>query len=475
VSLRGRAIAYLIVLHAIFAAVAVYLLLDSRIWLIAIEVVFALSLLAGIQLSREMYRHLGMTAEGLRLIREQEFTSRFLPVGQPEIDELIGIYNTMVDRLRAERVRVAEQHQFLSQVLQVSPSGVVILDFDGAISSLNPAAERLLDCPAAAAVGRRLEALATPLADALAALGPGAARLVGMLGARRVKCHHGTFIDRGFTRSFLLIEELTEELRQFERAAYEKLIRVMSHEVNNSVAASNSLLHSSLAYAGELEANNRLDFEQAIGIVIERTEQLGSFMRRFADVFRLPPPMTRPCDLLPILQGIVRLLSANDNARGVRWVWEVDRGSHEPPVFIIEIDRGQMEQALLNILKNAVEAIDGEGTVTIGLTASRGRTILTIDDTGPGISTEAQANLFTPFFSTKPHGQGIGLTLIQEILSAHGFEYGIERTHGMTRFTVVATNPKSQAPSSNHSQLPTPKPKSQFPNPNDAQTPTPNR
>ena len=392
-SLRRRAIAYLVVLHLIFAALAVYLFLHNRFWLIAIEVVFVVSLITGLRLSREMYRHLGLTAEGLRLIREQEFTSRFLPVGQPEIDELIGIYNTMVDRLRAERVRVAEQHQFLSQVLQVSPSGVVILDFDGAISSLNPAAERLLDRTAAAAVGRRLEALGSPLADALAVLDPGDARLVGMLGARRVKCHHGTFIDRGFPRSFLLVEELTEELRQFERAAYEKLIRVMSHEVNNSVAASNSLLHSSLAYAGDLHATNRVDFEQAIGIVIERTEQLGSFMRRFADVFRLPPPLPRSTDLLPILQGIVRLLSSNPNARGVRWVWEVDAAATGRPV---EIDRGQMEQALLNILKNAVEAIDGDGTVTIGVTAAGGRTTLTIDDTGPGISAERRRTCSRP-------------------------------------------------------------------------------
>jgi signal transduction histidine kinase len=254
-----------------------------------------------------------------------------------------------------------------------------------------------------------------------------------MLGARRIKCHHGTFIDRGFPRSFLLIEELTEELRQFERAAYEKLIRVMSHEVNNTVASSNSLLHSSLAYAGELAAADRHDFEQAIGIVIERTEQLGSFMRRFADVFRLPPPLTRPTDLVPILQGIARLLAANDNARGVAWDWQLQDAS-----MWVDIDRGQFEQALVNILKNAVEAIDGEGTVTVRLTSAAGRTTLAIEDTGPGIAAEAQSNLFTPFFSTKPHGQGIGLTLVQEILSGHGFEYGIERTaQETTRFSIV--------------------------------------
>ena len=297
-SLRARAIAYLAVLHLIFAGLAAYLILASPFWLIAVEAIFIVSLVVGIRLVQEIYRQVGLAAEGLRLIRDEEFTSRFLAVGQPEIDSLIAIYNRMVDHLREERVRLAEQHQFLSQVLHVSPSGVVILDFDQRISTLNPAAERLLDQPASAVLGRRLDALGVPLADALAALPAGEARVVGLLGARRVKCHHGTFVDRGFSRSFLLVEELTEELRQFERAAYEKLIRVMSHEVNNTVTSSNSLLHSSLTYSHELSAATRQDFEQALGIVIERTDQLSSFMRGFADVFRLPPPLVQPCDLV---------------------------------------------------------------------------------------------------------------------------------------------------------------------------------
>ena len=431
-SLRARAIAYLVVLHVIFGALAVYLVRDSRYWLLAIEAIFLVSLVAGLRLAREMYRQLALTTEGLRMIRDEEFTSRFLPVGQPEVDRLIEIYNRMIDHLRDERVRAAEQHQFLSQVLHVSPSGVVILDFDGRVSSLNPAAERLLDRPAASVVGRRLDALGAPLGDALASLPPGEAKLVGLLGARRVKCHHGTFLDRGFSRSFLLIEELTEELRQFERAAYEKLIRVMSHEVNNTLAASNSLLHSSLTYAGELEPGSRQDFEQAIGIVIERTEQLGSFMRRFADVFRLPPPLKRPCDLVPILTDTVRLLVAHPGAGGVTWHWRL-----EQPSLVVAIDRGQIEQALLNVLKNAIDALDGDGTIVIGLAAAP-RPVLTIEDSGPGFTAEAQANLFTPFFSTKPHGQGIGLTLVQEILAGHGFGYSLERTaQQTTRFTIV--------------------------------------
>ena len=97
-----------------------------------------------------------------------------------------------------------------------------------------------------------------------------------------------------------------------------------------------------------------------------------------------------------------------------------------------------MPQALAEHLRILREAIEGEGTITIRLTSAAGRTTLAIEDTGPGIAAEAQSNLFTPFFSTKPHGQGIGLTLVQEILRGHGFDYGIERTErGTTRFSIV--------------------------------------
>ena len=108
----------------------------------------------------------------------------------------------------------------------------------------------------------------------------------------------------------------------------------MSHEVNNTVAASNSLLHSSLTYSRELAEPSRHDFEQAIRIVIERTEQLNSFMRGFADVFRLPPPMIQSCDLVDILEGLARLLAARPDAVDIKWRWELDE-----PAVCVAIDR----------------------------------------------------------------------------------------------------------------------------------------
>jgi signal transduction histidine kinase len=156
-------------------------------------------------------------------------------------------------------------------------------------------------------------------------------------------------------------------------------------------------------------------------------------MRRFADVFRLPAPLLRPYDLVAVLQGLARLLAARADAAGIQWRWELDQ-----PSIYVEIDRGQIEQALLNIFKNSIEAIEGHGTITVRVSSGMARTILTIEDSGPGIAPEAQSNLFTPFFSTKPHGQGIGLTLIQEILAGHGFHYALERTaDSTTRFTIV--------------------------------------
>jgi two-component system, NtrC family, nitrogen regulation sensor histidine kinase NtrY len=440
VSLKWRLIAYLFVVHALLAGLAVVLLRQDRMWLFAIEVVFAITLGVGLTLTRNIFRSFSLYREGSQLLREHEFTSRFRTVGQPEIDALIGVYNQMADHLRDERTRLQEQHYFLSRILQVSPLGIITLDFDDRVTLTNPSAERLLGLPPDRIDGRRLTELVSPLTEALVALQPGDSRVIPVQGARRVKCHRGTFLDRGFPRTFLLLEELTEELRQYEKAAYEKLIRVMSHEVNNTIGASNSLLHSVLTYATELTPDNRKDFESAIGIVIARTEQLNGFMRSFADVVRLPLPIRVRQELLPILENMVRLLTPAAARRAIRWKWDVQ----EP--IVATIDRGQIEQAFVNILKNAMEAIGHDGTITIrllphGTAQASGRGAVVIEDTGPGIPDEARANLFTPFFSTKETGQGIGLTLVQEILTQHQCEYSLEGPPGgPTQFTIVFPN-----------------------------------
>jgi nitrogen fixation/metabolism regulation signal transduction histidine kinase len=431
VSLRARFTVYVTVLHLLFASVSVLVLYEHPAWLLAVEGVFLVSFIVGLRLARAATRGLGLAGEGARMIQEEEFTSRFRQVGERDVDALVGVYNRMVDRLRDERTRVQEQHHFLAQVLEVSPSGIVIFDFDERLSDINPAAQRILGLSRPHAIGVALQSMPGSMGAAMRRLDRGASEVVGLSGAARVKLHHGTFIDRGFARSFFLVEELTEELREFERAAYEKLIRVMSHEVNNTVAAANSLLHSSLAYGQEGAGLDRTDFERAIGIVIGRTAELGAFMRRFADVFRLPPPRRQPTNLADLLTSVMTLVAAMPEARDTTWQREIADASLEAGV-----DRGLCEQALLNIAKNAVEASPG-GTVTLRLFVDHGRPAIEVMDDGPGPTPEAQANLFTPFFSTKPHGQGIGLTFVQEVLTAHDCTYSLERVGRHTVFRIA--------------------------------------
>jgi len=437
VSLRARLIAYLVVVHLAIAGVGGWLVWTNVLWLPAVEIALALSLVVGIVLVRRALGYRALAADGTRLVHDEAFTSRFVPVGEPDVDALIALYNRMVDRLRDERVRLAEQHQFLAQVLAASPTGILVLGFDGEVTSTNAAAARLLEAPADALTGRPITSLGSPLAKALDALGPGASRVVGGDGASRIRIQRGQFVDRGFPRAFFVIEELTEELRQAERAAYEKLIRVMSHEVNNTVTSSASLLQSSLTYAQELEPESRRDFETALGVVIARTTQLNDFMRGFADVFRLPAPVLQPVDLVAMTDRVVRLLAARPDAAAIAWRQETDA-----PAIRVQADPAQLEQAILNVVKNAVEAVGGAGTIAIRATGRTPRPTLIVEDSGPGLTTEARANVFTPFFSTKPGGQGIGLTLVGEILSAHGFDYTLARTdHGTTAFRITFTVP----------------------------------
>jgi two-component system nitrogen regulation sensor histidine kinase NtrY len=431
-SLRLKFILYLIAVHLLFAGVAIYLLLQNRLWLLVVEAVFLISLTLGLTLIKNLFGTLELINTGAQFINDGDFTARFREVGQKELDQLVHIYNRMIDHLRDERLKLQEQNYFLDKVLTASPSGIITLDFDYRIAMLNPCAETLLQSNVEALLGKTLAELRTPFADELNELRVGESRVINLMGRQRIKCQRSQFFDRGFLRDFILMEELTEELRQSEKAAYEKLIRMMSHEVNNSVGAANSLLHSCLNYKGQLLEDDRDDFENALNVVISRTGQLNRFMKSFADVVRLPAPNLQPNNVLQLLKDIALLLREESLRRNIEWLWEIQ--TELEPVFL---DRGQMEQALVNILKNACEAIGQDGRIIIRAGLKGRRQFLTVEDTGGGIAQEVRANLFTPFFSTKKDGKGIGLTMVQEILDNHKFDFSLESDPGNpTRFTI---------------------------------------
>jgi signal transduction histidine kinase len=444
VTLRAKFVLYLVGVHGLLAWAAVWLIRTNVWWLFAAEAVFTASFVTGLFLIHRFFASLDFIRDSAQMLEDSDLMSRYREVGQPGIDRLVRVYNRMVDSLRDERVRLQEQQQFLARVLRESPGGILVLDFDGRVEMANPAALRLLQADASGVTGRSLQALDRPLTSDLATVPEGQSRVLALWGGRRVRAAHGTFLDRGFRRSFYLLEELTEELRQSEKAAYEKLIRMLSHEVNNTVGASNSLLNSCLSYSSQLRADDRVDFEHAIGVVIGRTAELNTFMRSFADVVRLPLPRRQPVAPEALVDDLVRLIGAECTKRSIALKREVDGDMggdggrpalHDAP---ISMDRSQIEQALLNVAKNGIEAIGRDGTLTVRLTRREGRRVLEIEDTGPGIPSDVRDQLFTPFFSTKDGGQGIGLTLVQEILANHQFGYALDGPiGGPTRFTIA--------------------------------------
>ena len=401
-TLRTKLIAYLVALHLVLGALAAFLLRQNLDWLFAIEALFVVSAAIGVKLLRALFVPMDLIQTGAELIAERDFTTKFVPLGHPEMDTLIDVYNRMIDRLREERLASEEQGQLLQKIVDASPAGIVLCDFDGNVQKMNPAAERIL--------GR------TPLPE----IAVGESKLTAQHGSRRVRVSRAEFRDRGFAKSFYVVEELTEELRLSEKAAYEKLIRMMSHEVNNSVGAVRSLLESMLSYAPQVGEADRTDYTNALQIASARIDSLNRFMAAFADVVRIPPPSRAPASIASLVERVALLLRPELTDRNVRLELALeDRGTYD-------VDVNQIEQVVINVFRNALDAIHRDGTIRAAMREG----VLTVRDSGPGITEAARAELFTPFFTTKRDGRGLGLTIVQEILANHGLPFSLENAPG---------------------------------------------
>jgi len=429
-TLRTKFLLFVVIIHAVLLALAAQLRTTNPVLFVASEALLLASIVLTAQLYRGFVRPFQLIAAGTAAIQAKDFSMKFVPVGQREMDQLIAVYNQMIDALRRERVSQHEKSVLLERLIQASPAGVLILDFEGRIDSVNAAAERLLAQPAAALLGQLPAALPGAWGQALGGLAENQPQALRLSGLQAYRAHAAHFLDRGFTRRFIMLEELTQELIQQEKQAYSQLIRMMSHEINNSIGAINSILHSFHHYAPQLDSADQPDFTQALDVSIARNTQLANFIANFAHLVRLPPPTPQPTDVHALLRGLCRLLQPQSEARRIQWHLELP-----PDPLVLNLDAQQFGQALLNIAKNALEAIDQQGNVWVRTTAQP--PAMVIENDGPGLTPEISQRLFTPFFSTKRDGQGIGLTLVRDILLAHGFTFQLQtEATGHTAFRI---------------------------------------
>ena len=307
--------------------------------------------------------------------------------------------------------------------------GVIILTFDNKITSINKSAITHLELKYDQEVlNKNIDTINTPLAKRINTLPQGSTETIRIGNAKIFRCSRLSFIDQGFQRPFILIESLTEEVMTAEKKAYERVIRMIAHEVNNSVTGVTSILDS----INEIKSTNdcSIDVSEAMAICIERCYGLSKFITRFANVVKIPTPITEYVNLNKCISKSTAFLEHICLTRNI--VLSLNLCYEDIMVYI---DTTLFEQVLVNIIKNAAESIVSNGEISIS--TSSNPPCLIIADNGKGIPSDIADKLFTPFFSTKPNGEGLGLIFIREVLLKHNCNFSLYTyDDGITRFTI---------------------------------------
>ena len=377
---------------------------------------------------RKIVKPLNSIGSGMELLREQDFSSRLSPVGQYEADRIVNGFNRMMEQLKNERLRLREQNNFLDLLIKASPMGVILTTLDEDLSELNPMAQKMLGVRQEDVLGKKMNEIDSPLAAELANVPKGETATVRLNDSNIYRCTHSSFIDRGFQHPFFLIESLTDEVMKAEKKAYEKVIRMIAHEVNNTTAGITSTLDT---VEQALSAEEGMDdICDVMRVCIERCFSMSRFITRFADVVKIPEPTLTPVDLNDLAFTCKRFMEGMCADRNIKLRLEIDETLKE-----VKMDASLFEQVLVNIIKNAAESIEKDGEIIVRTLSPA---TIEVVDNGKGISKEVEAKLFSPFFSTKPNGQGIGLIFIREVLMRHGCTFSL-RTYadGLTRFRIL--------------------------------------
>lgn len=377
---------------------------------------FALSLRQRVVFSLQTLSNL------LSAMREEDFSFRARDARSDDaLGEVMLEVNALSETLRAQRLGALEATGLLRTVME--ELDVAIFTFDNArqLRLVNRAGERLL-----ARSSERLLGFTAAELGLEACLQGEPARTMELSfpgGSGRWGVRRGSFRQGGLPHDLIVLSDLSRALRDEERQAWQRLIRVLGHELNNSLAPIQSVAQSlesgisSTATIPEVQhgpaASILDDMKSGLGIIRSRTEALGRFMAAYAKLARLPQPKLAPVN---VTEWILRVATLEARAK-----IKVEKG----PPLVISADADQLEQLLINLLHNAADAAHETGG-GVKVTWSRFSSYLEVSvlDDGPGITNTA--NLFVPFFTTKPGGSGIGLVLSRQIAEAHGGSLTLE-------------------------------------------------
>jgi two-component system, NtrC family, nitrogen regulation sensor histidine kinase NtrY len=425
-SLAGRlaaALALIATLAAVLVALATRYLPALLAALLTLLVLAPCMLWLARRITRPWVRVLRAVHDGIVSLRDHDFSVSIGSTSDRELAQLTDAYNSLGDLLRRERLDLYQRELLLDTVIQTTPLSLVLTSESGRVVYSNVAARQLLRS------GRKLEGLdfAQVLAGCPAplreALGGGGDSLFTMEVEGEAQVYH--LSQRGFLLNarphrLVLLKQLTRELAAQEVAVWKKVIRVIAHELNNSLAPISSLAHSGRLLAA---TPDRAQLVRVFETISERSTHLASFIDGYARFAKLPQPRPVPvlwAQFLGRLEGTLPF-----------------RVQGELPADPASFDASQLEQVMINLLKNAAESGSAREDITVSISASGPGTRIEVGDRGTGLTEETLRDALLPFFSTKESGTGLGLTLCREIVEAHGGRLSLtNRSDGGALVTV---------------------------------------
>jgi two-component system, NtrC family, nitrogen regulation sensor histidine kinase NtrY len=363
---------------------------------------------ASLALRERVIRPLQTLANLLGALREGDFSSRARGArGDDSLGLALLEVNILSDVLREQRIGALEATALLRTVMAEIDVAVLAFDAEEQLRLVNRAAERLLGQPSARLLGRSAEDLG--LFMCLHGVAPRTFPATFPGGSGRWELRRTAFRQGGLPHQLVVISDLSRALREEERQAWQRLIRVLSHEINNSLTPIQSIAGSvqDILRMKPLPHDWEEDVQAGLGVIRGRSAALGRFMASYARLARLPAPDKQPLDV----GSWIRRIASLESRLPVR--------VHPGPEVVVEADGDQLDQLLINLTRNAVDAaLETRGGVEVGWTTHDGQVEVWIADEGPGLANTA--NLFVPFFTTKPNGSGIGLALSRQIAEGHG-------------------------------------------------------